>query len=476
MVSIETDQIFANGIFAKTGLPLPLSTNLSKDLKASLRREDQSKSKLMGKRGLRVDLNPAELAEAGWGIVFPANNMKADEIEDALSPLIQWRASEAKDLFKIFKGKTGWRVGDTASAWLARQGSQGARMDVVNPKAGVPYYLMIVGSPEELPMSFQYSLDIFWGVGRLHFSTVEEYKRYAKDVVDYESAAKPPQTQKLAAVFATKHSRDRATEMFTERVAKPLVCGDDENDPLGWKQRFKVDRMLGREATKAGLTELLRGERTGGLPALLISGTHGMAFELGDSRQSACQGALVCQDWKQLGTIDESAWFSAADIPAEASLKGLVYFMFACYGGGWEKVDTFRTGLGGVANQIAPTASVSRLSQAMLAHPKGGALAIIAHVDRAWSYAFTTENGGTQATGMRNVLTAIMMGTRLGHAMDQFNVRWAAIATELSDAIRNKLPDAEIARMWIARDDARNYSIFGDPAVRLRVETMIDGI
>jgi len=158
----------------------------------------------------------------------------------------------------------------------------------------------------------------------------------------------------------------------------------------------------------------------------------------------------------------------------------MIHFLFACYGGGWEKFDTFRTGPNATAAQIADAASLSRLPQAMLAHPKGGALAVLSHTDRAWSYSFTTDQNRTQCDGIRDVLTGILMGLPIGHATDQFNVRWSAISTELADALRDvkdgKITRLDLARKWIMRDDARNYSIIGDPAVRLRTDEMVDGI
>jgi len=481
------DELFANGIMADTGEPLPLpGEEAGKCIAESAAAAEEEKSIQTRATqaqtfGVSADVDPDDLSQTGWGIVFPADT-DTTEIEQALAPLIERRrdqATQVDNLFKIFKGSAGWRPGESATDWLARQGQHGPGpgLDVVNPNAGVPYYLMIVGSPDALPMSFQYTLDIFWAAGRLHFPATAEYARYAKSVVDYEIADKPPQSHKQAALFATEH--DAATTMFTNLVARPFLNGDSLQRPLGKNQRFNVDPILGSEATRDAFASLLRGKRPSGLPAMLFSGSHGMAFRPEDKRQKDCQGALLCQDCTEFGQTDERAWFSAANIPADASIHGMIYFMFACYGGGWEKFDTFRTGPNGTARQIAPAASVSRLPQAMLAHPNGGMLAVLAHVDRAFSYSFKTVQGGSQSTGMRDVLTGIMMGRRLGHAVDQFNVRWAAVSTQIADALRDfkdgKISGTDLATQWIVRDDARNYSILGDPAVKLRVEDMVDG-
>jgi hypothetical protein len=475
-----TDEVLPIGVDAQTGRPLSgiddatvarlAGERLPKEeLQAGEKRADPALSSF----GVKNEADPRKLAEAGWGVIFAAGE-DSGPLKEALAPLLARRKEDAGELFKVFEGAQGVQPGESAEAWLARHR---VGLDIVDPELGVPYYLLIVASAEAIPMSFQYTLDIFWAVGRIHFDRKEDYAAYAQGVVDYERAAQPPQRRKRALLFATEHPFDPATTMLARDVARPFIEGSATVKPLGKRQRFQVDSVIGDDATKARLTQILAADdEANPVPALLFSGTHGMAFNAEDARQSDCQGALVCQDWEGFGSISEKHWFSAADLPSRARLAGMIHFLFACYGGGWEKFDTFRDGPGGQARQIAQSPRLAKLPTGMLAR---GALAVLAHVDRAWAYSFKTSAGHTQSTGMREVLASLMQGFRIGHATDQFNVKWAALAVPLADALRDfdrtKTADRELARRWIARDDARNYMILGDPAVRLRVEDMIDG-
>ena len=75
-------------------------------------------------------------------------------------------------------------------------------------------------------------------------------------------------------------------------------------------------------------------------------------------------------------------------------------------------------------------------------------------------------------------MARVMKGDRIGQCTDQFNLRWAVLSAELTntqqqrDLLPGQISDATLANRWVARDDARNYLILGDPAVRLRVEDM----
>ena len=118
---------------------------------------------------------------------------------------------------------------------------------------------------------------------------------------------------------------------------------------------------------------------------------------------------------------------------------------------------------------------VARLPQTMLTN---GVLVVLAHIDRAWAYSFQVGRGAPQVQEFRDVMIRVMRGERIGQCTDQFNLRWAVLSTELADARRQQevfpgqVSDPILANRWVARDDARNYLILGDPAVRLRVQDM----
>jgi hypothetical protein len=481
----DTQMPVPYGIDADTGQPLPgVTPELIAGVTDRLALGDapvakRNKDPRVSEFSAIEEVDTGKLDEAGWAILFSSQE-NHDPIIDALRPLLDKRRKEAGHLYKEFLGPDGYRPSDTADTWLARRGLE---LGLVNPNRGVPYYILIVGSPERIPMDFQYHLDLWWAPGRLDFSNadgspdLEAYKQYAENVVAYEVADRPLQTRE-AVIFAPQNEGDMATPLFRQGVANPLIQGADGLPPVGTKQGFHLHPLLGEAATKANLTATLRRPVGSAPPAILFSGSHGMAFRADDVRLPNYQGALVCQDWPGPGSgrLTQDHYFAFDDIPDDANIQGLIYFMFACYGGGVEKLDTFRTGPGGTALQIAPCSMTARLPQALLGRKKG-ALAIIAHIDRAWAYSFQGVTGGRAIEGFRDVLVCLMEGQRVGEALDKFNHKWAALSTQLADILRDfkegTVDASKLANCWIARDDARNYTIFGDPSVQLRPDLML---
>jgi hypothetical protein len=475
------DELLPFGVSAKTGRPLVGLSDDAVENELGTQPDDSPESLAHAERAspagltfaVEGDVDSADLSQAGWGVMFAADVDK--KIKDALQPLLDHRKAQGAKPFVVYEGPTTYRPGDTANVWLERRG---VRMDVVDPSKGVPFYLLIVGSPEAIPFSFQYSLDLYWGVGRLWFDSADEFRQYADSVVKYEKASGVDATRQLA-IFAPEHDFDAATQLFNRQVAVPLVKGEGETPvPVGSRQKFRIRDFLAGRASKNTLTQLLNGQIQGGPPALLFSGSHGMGFERADARQLAAQGALVCHDWPGYDAISADHWFAASDVPASAKIHGLIHVLFACYGGGSPTHDEFDR-MNAQPRQIADRPFFSRLPQALLSHPSGGALAVLAHIERAWAYSFQSGKGTSQVQGFRDVIGRLLRGERIGQATDMFNIRWSVLSTMLADLQIEKQNGAEISRkvlgrMWIARDDARNFMVLGDPAVRLRVEDMAE--
>ena len=174
----------------------------------------------------------------------------------------------------------------------------------------------------------------------------------------------------------------------------------------------------------------------------------------------------------------------AEDITASQDVRGLIAFIFACFGAGMPARDSFAH-LGNPSEVPVGPASISApLPQRLLGHPNGGALAVIGHVDRALPSAFYWPQAvghEQQLAVFRKALWMIMQGHRVGYALEFFNQRYAELSTIVSEELdnRNKWKeveinpetDGELATYWLANNDARSYVILGDPAVRVAVGT-----
>jgi len=417
------------------------------------------------------DLDPLNLAEAGWGVIFTFN---ADpKIKQALAPLLQHRqamAATGESRYHDFEGPNGFRPGDSYLDFLVRQNAGPGPAD---PKL-VPYYLMIVGDPETIPYEFQYGLDVQYAVGRLWFEKpdgqpdLDAFARYAQGVVQAETNAAP--APRRAVFFGVKNPDDPATAQSADLLVRPLAERLRSTMPA-----WEVRTLLEAEATKSALAGLMRG---GARPSLLFTASHGMVFPLGDRHQLPHQGAILCQDWPGPEVwgrqpVPESYYFSADDLDASAQVEGLIAFQFACYGAGTPKLDDYPHPKLRARPTIAPRSFLARLPQRLLTHENGPALAVVGHVERAWPYSFAWKQAGQQLQAFQSTLKRLFKGIPIGHALDYFNVRYAELTSllnmELQDIKYGKVPDdLAMAGLWTANNDARGYIILGDPAVRLR--------
>jgi hypothetical protein len=483
-MSDVSDQIVFNGVNAATGdYGLVLSQTELAHIAAGV--EVEPDVRLLNELNERVSDNLApqwgvdvnDLSQTGWGIIFSLEERDlVPGIKAALKPLIELRRNQVADhTSDDFKGRfliadegAGFRPGDDKYSFLARH---------EHPPSGpvrtnrLPYYLLIVASPEQIPFSFQYQMDVQFAVGRIHFDELDDYRIYAESIVLAETGSNldlAPQ----ATFFSVQNQDDRPTHRSHHELAIPLYQA--MNGYRGWE----VDLIGQEDARKQTLGELLTGDQA---PSVLFTASHGIEFPADHPRQRRHQGALLCADWngpfRHTGPVGDDLYFSADDL-LNARLHGMVALHFACYGGGTPTRNEFNHLRTRTPETLASEAFVAGLPKKMLSHPQGGALAVIAHVERAWSDSFST--GAQEHTNtFEDAFKRLFEGYRVGFALDPFNLRYAEISTELTTALQpfKKLLDLQvepeikemiqISSLWTTNNDARSYMVIGDPAVRV---------
>ena len=173
-------EVFFNGVDATTGdylvAPKPAAEVL--DLLRARPVRPEARAMVPG-------FDPCNLAESGWGAVFPRGPEGIDpEVREALSPLLEHRREQAAAVREHRFRELELRPGEDLDAFLVRLGRGPGP---VHPDR-MPYYLLLVGDPAAVPFGFQTGLDVQHAVGRVCFDTPEEYERYARVVVKAETA------------------------------------------------------------------------------------------------------------------------------------------------------------------------------------------------------------------------------------------------------------------------------------------------
>lgn len=515
----QPPDLLPNGIDAVTGQPL---LAIDSGAAAELARQEQEPDHLRElhtakeRQSEALDYGPVyginedRLDEARWAIVV--NSQDDAALLYRLTPLIVWRSQQQG----ITLPPLTFRIGETCGEWLQRHvpdpttpwdrrppvllhhpgesctewlQRHGVAHGPVDPQRGIPFYVLLVGRPGPSPVSnavyisfhFQYELDMFWGVGRLCFHDaqgnhqLEAYAAYAEQLVAFEQS--PPPLHKHAVFFGPKHELDLSTERSATELIPPLANGIDNSGGVVAHAGFSQQTLLERAATRTNLDAILRGATDQGPPSLLFSATHGVAFPADDPRLPLQQGALLCQEWTGIGSMERHHWYAAEDLSPQAQVRGLVAILFACYGVGCPQEDEFIfTSTPGRPAQrpiIAPYPLIAQLPQRLL---QQGALAVLGHVERAWTFSFSAPGVPAQSQPFEDLLARVLDGKRLGFATDQFNLRQGVLSSLLAERLERsdvaRLPARLLSALWVARNDARNYALLGDPAARLPIEQM----
>jgi hypothetical protein len=195
---------------------------------------------------------------------------------------------------------------------------------------------------------------------------------------------------------------------------------------------------------------------------------------------------------------------TSEDVASRPFLPGGAWFYFACYGAGTPSESAFHHWLATLRDlglygrnidsvlQSLPAQGerpfVAALPQAALANPNGP-LAVMGHVDLAWSFSFQDvgTTGKFRPARFQDVFRTIVAGKRIGPAYWElqrfFNMASGDLATLYDRDARAKAQGDETpedkkrrtrkATLWMLRQDLSAYVLLGDPAAYLNSGRMV---
>lgn len=413
-----------------------------------------------------LDLRNWRHPEVGWGLVLPENPALLDE-DLALA------ADAPAAIRKLLEDRPGAPVfryrPEIFPRFLQRHYTDRPKQDIeiANAPRGIapgrlPWYLLLVGSPEVLPWSVQYLLNTSAFVGRLDLEEAA-LERYVDALLsNWSGAACRPDRP---VVWGVDHGGTDITRLMRQSIADP-VAERLASDP---QINGNVRKLTGPGASAAALIGALS-EAT---PALVVTTSHGMTGPLHDRDLMGRQlGLLVDEEHKLLDPDsllaawqpDGAIWYShaccSAGSDAETRYKGLVPKD--------STVEQVLLGVAGLGARVAP------LPTRLLGAEKP-LRAFVGHVEPTFDWTLRAETRQILTTNIRQALYDHLYQAQpetLGMAFRECYLSVGQLLAQRDEAERqfNKgKPGADAAalRCRLTAYDRQSLVILGDPTAAL---------
>jgi hypothetical protein len=332
----------------------------------------------------------------------------------------------------------------------------------------LPRYLLIYGSPQQVPWRLQYVLEAAAFVGRLDLPE-EGLGNYISHLIDEWPLSKCRRDQPV--VWSTDHAPDDITWLMRRAIAEPLANGLAQDSETSAGRVW----LAGADATRENLRQALGASK----PAWIVTTSHGMTGPLDDIEAMA----------RNLG-LPVDANHALADpgyLLAEWQPDGAIWYSHACCSAGSESGSNYAdlldpagsaarilAGVGAVGARTAP------LPAALLGAPRP-LRAFIGHVEPTFDWTLRDpETRQVLTSGLCEALYHRMYletPPPVGMAFSDYHAQISVLVSQWMSLLKDRVSsDAEVRRDAPARAvrtklnavDHQSCVILGDPTVAMR--------
>lgn len=425
--------------------------------------------------------DPNDLRAQRWGLIVPEGELGRRR-EALVRPLIEARCEQqGGHAVRVY------RVPPRMDAAAASSWHREVYLDEAVTESQRPFYQLILGDLDEVPLALQQVQMVDGAAGRIAFADDSGYEAYVDKLLRWER--QPAPIERARSLFFTAHDGTAATAHGYQNLVVPAIAAAQDERAAGEYDAKDIIEIgtPHKEPDRDGLLAALQATD----PAVLFSVSHGAGPPRGGwasmAEQRRRQGAMCLG---RRGTL------TGEDIAAGPVLPGGIWFMLACFGAGTPDGSVYRLWieqlkqlgrypgpidrvLRGLPGPEEPP-FISHLARSLLANPDGP-IGVIGHVDLAWTYSYmeldSSRGPRKRVRHFLSLLSHALRRVRVGLAHRELASCALAAETELltiydKQAHGMALAPAErrrLAHLWMLRQDLMGYILLGDPAARLPI-------